>query len=209
MGMSAMSGMSGMSGMVGLGAVAVPANADITVVTPGADAVAEGFSVTGGVDEQVSFGDGSTSGAVHFDAGGIVDSVDTVPDGYTAGTTGGPAIEFSANSGGAKPDMLKTSSGGGIVTVDPQGSDAVNEVVRLDLDGANGGTYKITDGTRTTDFIVPTPNDTFSLNITLGTTFTNEVAATSIENYIFHLTWNVAGVRPLLAITESTLTKPG
>jgi hypothetical protein len=191
-----------------------PANASITVTTPGVDATAEVFSVSGGLDEQVTFGDGAGTGSVHFDALGIVDSVDSTPDRYTAGGTGGTSIDFTANDGGAKTDMAKTSSGGGAVDVTIQGVTAVAEVVQLFLDQPAAGDFKITDGALTTPAIPwsvawntdPSPIESL-LETTFGAGFTVFATPAPILGFDFVIARDTPGVRPNLTVTANKLTK--
>lgn len=127
-----------------------PAEPSITVTTQGVDGVQEEFTVSGGVDEIVTFSDGSNGGNAIFYSDGTITGA-TAPDGYDQqGSTGGTSLSFLAQSAMAKPDMVKTSGGGGSIDVTAQGADGVAEVWELDLDGATAGTFKITDGSLTT-----------------------------------------------------------
>jgi len=202
-----------------------PAEPSVTVTTQGVDTIpavqevpgtAEVFTVGDGVDETVNFGDGvSATGYVAFDAAGVVTDTGpgTPPTGYDGGWSYGYSATFTATAAGEKPDMAKTSGGGGTVTVTVQGVDTiaaqeeipgVAEVTQISFDGATGGAVVTFQAGATTD-PMDWDIDAASMQAALiAVGYSCSVTGSAGE---FEVTAEVGEVRADIVILNHTLTK--
>lgn len=175
------------------------------------DAVTEAFSVNGGFDETVTFSDGNESGWVQFDSDGNVQSY-SGPGSYSvsSGGSGTPSIGFTCLYAQAMPDHSKTSGGGGSVTVDTQGADAVAgevEIQILQLIGSpTSGTWAPAGGENTVSFDASSGDVEAAIETVsgLGVSVTDNAA---YPNVGFTITYDDTGNRSLLSPDTSNLRK--
>jgi hypothetical protein len=173
--------------------------------------VAEVFTVTGGIDEVVTFAESGTEnpGDATFDAGGLVTAF-TNPLNYTGGIggIGTDTITFTANTVGARSDYSKSSGGGGTVTVTVQGVTEVIEVIEViesfdvDFDEPDRGTITISGEEiewDATDVEVET-----ALNLALSP----EAVTVTGADGVFTATYDSSGDKTDAEIDSHTLQKP-
>jgi len=183
----------------------VRANPRFTQTATGVEGVEEKFTVSGGTDETVEYGNGDISGSVGFDPGGNVSPGFTPPAGFsvTDGGEGLPSVTFTQDDPEDIADFVKTSGGGGTVTTSQQGVTPRRAAHHLTLNGATAGTFTI-NSSQTLNWNASAAQIESAFEVIYGVGFS--VAGSAGE---FDITLDEAGpeLEPAPSISSHALTK--
>lgn len=175
----------------------VAANPSITITTDGADATQATSTITasGAFDTTTD----SAGNTVALDGDQNVQS-NSAGTGWTA--TSSPASNpgsFVKDVAGAESAPTLSSGNGSVDGT--AGTDATTEVAHVDFDGATGGTIKIS-GSTAIDWNADAATVESAIEAAIG-----EGVSVSGSNGVFDVTYDSAGAKTDLEITENLLTK--